>query len=89
MGLLILGVDTVSIAFCFIRTLSMVGKGLTWSCDPPCDKGFEMYIIQPLRPLQDSHICYASQIIALTLKLALYSVKRHGSTDRCASKNRT
>ena len=28
MGLLILGVNTVHIAFCFIRILSMVGKGL-------------------------------------------------------------
>ena len=33
-----------------------------------------MYIIQPHRPVQDSHI------IALTLKMALYSVKRYGST---------
>ena len=29
MGLLILGVNTVYIAFCFVRTLAMVGKGLT------------------------------------------------------------
>ena len=28
MGLLILGVNTVYIAFCFVRTLAMVGKGL-------------------------------------------------------------
>ena len=27
-GLLILGVNTVYIAFCFVRTLAMVGKGL-------------------------------------------------------------
>ena len=30
MGLLILGVNTVYIAFCFIRTLAMVGKGLSF-----------------------------------------------------------
>ena len=28
MGPLILGVNTVYIAFCFVRTLAMVGKGL-------------------------------------------------------------
>ena len=28
MGLLILGVNTVYIAFCFVTTLAMVGKGL-------------------------------------------------------------
>ena len=32
MGLLILGVNTVYIAFCFVRTLAIVGKGLSFLC---------------------------------------------------------
>ena len=32
MGLVILGVNTVYVAFCFIRTLAIVGKGLSNLC---------------------------------------------------------
>ena len=36
MGLLILGVNTVYIAFCFARTLAMVGKGLRFKSYKYC-----------------------------------------------------